>query len=288
MTHQNAEADSDELPEAQPFLKWAGGKKQLLPELFRRMPKRLGRYYEPFIGGGALFFKLGRIGAYISDSNAELINCYQVVRSEPQKLLNELRLFPHQQDFFYEIRNADRQPDYANWSRVRRAARLIFLNRTCFNGLYRVNSKGQFNVPFGDYKNPRIVDPKNIFACSRLLAQTEICCANYLAVEEAAQEGDFVYFDPPYAVLSATSNFTSYTKEGFGMKDQQELFNLCKRLDKRGVFWMLSNSSAVEVAQLYERFNVCIVPAKRNINSDSSKRGAIGESIICNYDVDSR
>lgn len=271
-------------PKAKPFIKWAGGKTQLIDQLRQRFPAKFARYYEPFIGGGALFFDCARPDSCISDINAELIDCYKVVRDQTSDLIDELKSFKNEEDFFYQIRNADRSEEFKSWTLVRRAARFIFLNRTCFNGLHRVNSKGHFNVPFGHYKNPLIVAADNLMACSKALAQVEIMCAPFDAVESRAQSGDFIYFDPPYAPLSKTSKFTAYAKDAFGDAQQIELRNLCRRLDEKGVLWMLSNSSAELIADLYKEFKIETVAARRNINSVGSGRGQVSEYIIRNYD----
>ncbi len=227
-----------------PFIKWVGGKTQLLPQLLERCPDRFKRYHEPFIGGGAFYFALQPKRGWISDINAELINVYEVVRDNPKALIQELKKHRYEKDYFYAVRNIDRTEKYKTLSPVARGARLIFLNRCCFNGLYRVNSQGQFNTPFGRYRDPKIVDVPNLMACSVALAETTIKNESFLSVESRAKSGDFVYFDPPYVPLSSTANFTSYSDGGFDEQMQVELVELCKRLDKKGVQFMLSNSSA--------------------------------------------
>ncbi len=266
-----------------PFLKWAGGKTQLLPQLLSRVPTSFGRYYEPFLGGGALLHALQPRSAFVSDINHDLVNCYEVVRDEVERLIVSLRNHRYESEHFYRIRNSDRSATFARWSKVRRASRFIFLNKTCFNGLYRVNSKGHFNVPFGRYDNPTILDTKNLRACSEMLSGVSIQQASFLEFERKAKRGDFVYFDPPYVPLSATSSFTSYSADGFGSEMQRELFRLCTRLDRRGVKFMLSNSSAPLVSELYRRFRIERVPASRAINSKSSERGKVMELIVRNY-----
>lgn len=283
MSFSSSDSDKDLAIKARPFIKWAGGKAQLLAQLRQRLPSKYGRYYEPFIGGGALFFDLSPQSAYISDVNQELVNCYQIVRDSTEELISELKTFRNEKEFYYEIRNLDRSLEFGNWTTARRAARLIYLNRTCFNGLYRVNSKGQFNVPFGNYKNPAIVSPANLYACSQALMGTEINCASFLEIEARVSNGDFVYFDPPYAPLSETSNFTSYAKDAFGEEQQVQLRDLCRRLNDKGVLWMLSNSSASLIKGLYENFNISVVSARRNINASGQGRGNVDELIIRNY-----
>lgn len=265
-----------------PFLKWAGGKSQLLPELLARVP-RFNRYFEPFIGGGALFFALRPVDAVISDVNADLINAYQVVRNDVEPLIRSLAMHRYEQAYYYQVRAADREPRFTSWSPVRRASRLIFLNRTCFNGLYRVNARGHFNVPFGRYQNPTIVDRETLRRCSLTLQDAEIKQASFLECEHEVKKGDFIYFDPPYVPLSASSSFTNYSAGGFNAEMQRELFKLCVRLHKRGVRFMLSNSSAPFVKQLYQRFHIEEVFATRAINSKAGARGRIPELIIRNY-----
>jgi DNA adenine methylase len=270
--------------ECKPFLKWAGGKRQLLPELLSRFPEKFNYYHEPFIGGGALFFSVQPGFGTISDINSELINCYRVVRENPRELIEELSHYEISEKFFYEIRNADREAGFAEWTPLKRAARIIYLNKNCFNGLYRVNSKGLFNVPFGKYENPQLADLDNLLACSYVLQQVEILCGSYLDVERRCSNGDFVYFDPPYAPLSATSNFTNYSNDGFSSDDQLALAELCRRLDRNGVLFMLSNSDVPEVRDLYEpNFKVETVQAGRAVNSVGSKRGKVSEVLVRNY-----
>jgi DNA adenine methylase len=221
--------------------------------------------------------------AFLSDINDELINTYEVVRDNVEGLIRELRKHRHDEEYFYQVRNWDRLEDYLELSPARRASRFIFLNKTCFNGLHRVNSKGFFNVPFGDYANPSILDAANLRRCSAVLKGSIIRKASYLSVEASAKSGDFVYFDPPYAPLSATSSFTSYTSSGFSSADQEQLRDLCVRLDRKGVFFMLSNSSAPLILDLYNSFNLSLVDAKRSINSKGNGRGAVKEVIVTNY-----
>jgi DNA adenine methylase len=266
-----------------PFLKWVGGKRQLLPELLRRVPQSFGTYYEPFLGGGALYFALNPSRAVLSDLNQELITAYQVVADDVERLIQSLAGHLHDKDYYYALRGADRRPEFKRWGAIRRTSRMLYLNRTCYNGLYRVNSKGLFNVPFGRYSNPRIVDPENLRACAQALGSAQIRCEPFLAVEQQAKKGDFIYFDPPYVPLSGTSNFTSYAKEGFALDDQEALRDLCVRLNKRGVRWMVSNSAAPVVLDLYRQFTIDLVPAVRNINANGSLRGAVDEVIVRNY-----
>ena len=183
--------------ETYPIVKWVGGKRQLMFELLKNKPENYNRYFEPFIGGGALFFELQPENAYISDMNEELINLYQVVRDNVDELITDLQKHNISKEYFMEIRNIDRTEEYKSWSNVKKSSRFIYLNRTCFNGMYRVNSKGEFNVPFGHYKNPRILDENNLINCSNLLQRTEIKHADFSEILKAVKKDDFVYFDPP-------------------------------------------------------------------------------------------
>ena len=276
-------SDTAERASCRPFLKWAGGKTQLLPHLVHRIPNSFNRYIEPFIGGGALFFALQPRISLLADCNQELISCYQVVRSDVDALIEELKGFRYEKEMYYEVREWDRKPDFGQMSRVKRAARLIYLNKTCFNGLYRVNSKGHFNVPFGSYSDPTIVDPENLRACSTVLQRAIIQSGNFEQVLEIAEAGDFVYFDPPYAPTSDTADFTSYSKDGFDDAAQELLLLVCLQLNQRGVKWMVSNSNTPIIQELYRGFKVEPIIASRAINSKASKRGAVIELLIRNF-----
>jgi len=275
-----------------PFVKWAGGKRQLVEELLRSRPKQYKRYIEPFIGGGALFFALKPKNAYISDINEELINIYRVVKEDVGALIAELRKHERNyregdpQEYFYTIRTIDRESGYAQRGGVEKAARLIFLNKTCFNGLFRMNSRKQFNTPFGFYANPAIVDERNLLACSKALTTTEIAAAGFDHILDVAKKGNFVYFDPPYVPLTATANFTSYTGEGFDLEMQTRLRDVCVELDRKGVKWMLSNSHTEFVLDLYkDKFHIRTVEASRAINCKADGRGKVAEVIVTNYEV---
>jgi DNA adenine methylase len=278
---------------ARPFLKWAGGKGQLLPELTRRLPPRFRRYHEPFVGGGALFFHLwnsGRLrdGATLSDLNPELVECYVAVRDRAEELIVALRRHePHSRDkdYFYEIRSWDKQPGFRERPAVERAARTIFLNRTCYNGLYRRNNKGFFNAPFGYYKNPLIVDEENMREVSRALQHVELTVADFGQVLDRAQPGDFVYFDPPYVPVSATASFTAYTGQGFAEDAQRRLAAVFFALAERGCYAMLSNSYTELARALYSGQPIHEpVRASRKINCDGKKRGEVDELIVCSYE----
>ena len=269
--------------ETYPIVKWVGGKRQLMFELLKNMPKSYNRYFEPFIGGGALFFELQPENAYISDMNEELINLYSVVRDNVYELISDLNKHEISKEYFLEIRNLDRTAEYKNLSNVQHASRFIYLNRTCFNGLYRVNSQGQFNVPFGNYKNPRIVDENNLLNCSELLKNTEIKCVDFSEILTKVKKGDFVYFDPPYVPLNVTSSFTSYTKDGFDMDMQFKLREVCDELDSMGVMFMLSNSDTKFVNELYSNYEIKKVFASRAVNANAEGRGKITEVLVRNY-----
>ena len=269
--------------ETYPIVKWVGGKRQLMPELLKNLPKSFERYFEPFVGGGALFFNLQPDNAYISDMNEELINLYQVVKNDVTALIEDLSKHENSKEYFLNVRELDKFDDYKNLSPVKRASRFIYLNRTCFNGLYRVNARGEFNVPFGSYKNPRIVEDNNLFNVSNLLKRTEIKCADFSDVVGFTKSGDFVYFDPPYVPLNLTSNFTSYTKDGFGLEQQEKLKKVCDELNARGVTFMLSNSDTDFIKELYSDYDLNIVYASRQVNSKASGRGKITEVLVKNY-----
>ena len=269
--------------ETHPIVKWVGGKRQLMFELLKNMPENYNRYFEPFIGGGALFFELQPENAYISDMNEELINLYQVVRDNAVELITDLQKHDISKEYFMEIRNIDRTEEYKNWSNIQKASRFIYLNRTCFNGMYRVNSKGEFNVPFGHYKNPRILDENNLINCSNLLQRSEIKHADFSEILKKVKKGDFVYFDPPYVPLSETSSFTSYTKDGFDMDMQFKLRDVCDELDTMGVKFLLSNSDTKLVNELYKNYNIKKIFASRQINANADGRGKITEVLVRNY-----
>jgi DNA adenine methylase len=271
-----------------PFLKWAGGKRQLVKDLVKRAPLNFGNYHEPFVGGGALFFELYRNGqihhAFISDLNAELIDTYIAIRDQVNDVLRLLAEYPHNKDFFYDLRSKD------PWkmSLVERAARMIYLNKTCYNGLYRVNRKGQFNAPFGRYKLPNYYDPDNLQAVSIALQDVVIFHASFENVLNQAKAGDFVYFDPPYVPVSATANFTAYHSNGFDLEAQKKLRDVFLELTQNNVMAMLSNSATDLIQELYSApdFIISEVKANRAINSNPKKRGKLTELIVTNYLVE--
>ena len=264
---------------ARPFLKWAGGKRQLLPAIRAALPKISRAYFEPFVGGGAVFFDLEPRRAVLSDANAELINCYAAVRDNVDALIRALRGHVYDRDYYYRIRALS--PD--SLDEVERAARTIYLNKTGFNGLYRVNSKGVFNVPFGRFKNPNICDEPTLRACSARLAGVEVRCRPFDAVLDDAAAGDFVYFDPPYIPLSKTSYFTAYNDLKFDLDDQERLARVFERLADRGVRVMLSNSDVGWVRERYARYAPKSVFAPRSVNSVVSARGLVRELLVTSY-----
>nr|WP_288930143.1 DNA adenine methylase [uncultured Streptococcus sp.] len=272
----------------QPFTKWTGGKRQLLPVIKKLMPESYNHYYEPFIGGGALFFDLAPKKAVINDYNAELINCYQQIKENPNELIELLKVHKenNSKEYYLELRSVDRDDRINKMPDVQRAARILYMLRVDFNGLYRVNSKNQFNVPYGRYKNPKIVDEELIHAISIYLNsnQIEIKAGDFEDALLNVQKEDFIYFDPPYIPLSDTSAFTSYTHEGFSYDDQVRLRDAFKRLSDAGAYVMLSNSSSHLVEELYQEFNIHYVEATRTNGAKSSSRGKISEIIVTNYE----
>ena len=270
-----------------PFLKWAGGKSQLLNELLPRIGAAapFGRYHEPFLGGGALFFALcrgkhlGRKKACLSDTNANLVTAYQGVRDECETIVDLLKAHKqrHNKEYYYAMRaEKPRTP-------AESAARIIYLNKTCFNGLYRENSKGEFNVPMGKYKDPIICDEANLRAVSDALRRAKLNRRPFESVLDHVQPGDFVYFDPPYDPLSQTASFTSYDRNGFGPEDQRRLADVYTELDRRGVKVMLSNSMTDRVRELYKNFTIHEVQASRPVNSRADRRGKVAEALVTNF-----
>ena len=276
---------------AQPFLKWAGGKRQLLPVIKEYLPKKFGQYYEPFIGAGAVLFSLQPKKSIINDTNSELINCYQVIKDNPEELLNlcDEHREKNSKEYFYFLREQDRRDDFKDRSPLERAARIIYLNKTCFNGLFRVNSSGQFNVPYGNYANPVIVDPAVIKSVSAYLNQRDVRIleGDFAKAVSTARRGAFIYFDPPYHPISDTSSFTGYSVNGFGEAEQVRLKELCDKLTERGCQILVSNSSASLIKEIYSdpKYEIVEVKASRAINAVASRRGRINELLIHNrYD----
>lgn len=294
---------------AKPFLKWAGGKKQLLNEIAKRLPKELiegkiTKYVEPFVGGGAVFFYLAQTFGntlkefYLFDINSDLTNCFKAVKNDVDSLIGELLII---QDKFLKLSSGERKDFYIKMRKkfnkekakgfsTKTAAKMIFLNKTCFNGLYRVNRKGEFNVPFGDYKRPKICDKQNLLAVAEVLKRAEIRCGDFTNCWEYIDKKTFVYFDPPYRPISKTASFTSYTKEDFSAEDQIKLAEFCKKLNSKGVRFLLSNSDPKNedkndhfFEDNYFEFHIDQVKASRAINCKGSKRGQISELLITNY-----
>lgn len=260
-----------------PFLKWAGGKSRLLPYILKTFPRTYGRYYEPFLGGGAAFLALRPARASLSDTNAELINCWEVVRDHPRPLMRLLDEHVYEEDHYYKVRAL--RPETLD--PVERAARLIYLNKTCYNGLYRVNSRGEFNVPMGRFPClPTLYDPDNLSAISALLQAVELRRASFQDAVAPAREGDLIYFDPPYRPLSKTAAFTSYTEDRFTDADQGLLARLALRLRRRGCRVFVSNSDTPEVRRLFGGFRMKTLMAARSINSKAERRGKITELLI--------
>lgn len=271
----------------QPFLKWAGGKRQLLPQIREQIPARFKKYFEPFVGAGAVWFALQPKRAYISDANAELINCYRVIRDNPEELLKDIHKHKNTSTYFYKIRELDRTPEFKNLSPVERASRIIFLNKTCYNGLFRVNRKGHFNAPFGDYQNPLIVDDIVIRAVSKYLQSKDIKIEveDFAAACARARKGDFVYLDPPYDPISDTASFTGYNFGRFGKEEQRRLKGVVDDLTRRGCMVLLSNSATDFIKGLYAEYEILHVEANRNINSVGTGRGKINEVLVRNYEL---
>ena len=270
-----------------PFLKWVGGKRQIIPEILSHLPKNISslNYCEPFIGGGALLFHLEPKRAIINDYNDELINVYKVIKNNLEELLIDLKKHQNTSEYFYQIRSIDRQPLFDELTNVQHASRIIYLNKTCFNGLYRVNSLGEFNSPFGRYTNPNIVNEPVLRAVSKYLNSSDITILNgdYEKVLNSLTADTFVYLDPPYHPISESSNFTGYVQGGWTEKHQIRLKKACDDLDKKGVKFLLSNSSAPFIKELYSEYNIHSINANRSINSISKKRGQIEELLIKNY-----
>lgn len=270
----------------EPVVKWVGGKRQLLDEIMPLLPKRMTNYCEPFLGGGAVLFSLQPTRAIVNDLNEDLITVYEVIRDDVEKLIESLEKHQNNPEYFYAIRNLDRNKENYNlMSKVERASRLIYLNKTCYNGLFRVNSSGEFNSPFGYYKNPNIVNEPVLRAVSKYFnnSQVSFFSEDFEQTLSRVEKGGFVYLDPPYDPVSDTANFTGYNKSGFDRNEQIRLKKCCDELTRRGVKFMLSNSATDFIKDLYKDYNITIVKAKRAINSNASKRGEIEELIITNY-----
>ena len=271
-----------------PFVKWAGRKRQVMPEIKKYIPKEYDVYYEPFVGGGAVFFELAPKKAVLNDYNKELMNVFECIKDEVkfEKMCNELNHHEanHSEKYYYELRNKDR--DKSSFNKIadyKRAARTIYLNKACFNGLYRVNSKNEFNVPFGKKSKINTYEGQNlgIVHCILNFNEIELLSCDYEDAVKKAKKGDFVYLDPPYD--SDTTTFNDYTENGFGKDEQKRLSDVFKKLDKKGCYVMLSNHNTKLINELYNEFNIHVIKAQRNINANGKKRGKIEEVIITNY-----
>lgn len=274
---------------AKPFLKWVGGKGQLLAQFEALFPKKYNSYFEPFIGGGAVFFSTSPKKAHINDINKTLVQTYIHIKNNVDKLIKSLKKLEGdflvkdemaRKDFYYALREKYNSLSHEDFEK---SLYFLFFNKTAFNGVYRENSKGGFNVPIGSYKNPKIVDGENLRSVSEILSNTKITSGSFVDAVKNAKAGDFVYFDPPYHPLSETSSFTSYSKDSFSKDDQIKLRDLFIELDKKGVYVMLSNSSAPFIQEIYSGYKQIPVYANRMINSKSDKRGKISEVVIINY-----
>ncbi len=296
------------MPNARPFVKWAGGKGQLLDRLQPLFPPKFNRYIEPFVGAGAVFFRLVNLGliganprvrkipAILNDFNAELMNVYQVVRDHLDDLIDELarhQAHAGEADYYSSIRKLDRDPDFAQLPAPTRAARTIYLNKTGYNGLYRVNQSGYFNVPFGRHRNPRVLDRALLWADHRAVQRVDLMCSDFDQPMRLARKGDFVYIDPPYQPLSRTANFVAYTADGFGWREQERLAEWIVRLARRGCYVLVNNADTPDIVELYRAafkqngipFNCRSFDTTRSINSNPHSRSGGKELTVWNYDV---
>ena len=274
-----------------PILKWIGGKRQLLSEITERLPLHFERYFEPFFGGGAVLFSVAPAHAVINDLNGELMNLYSVVRDSPTQLIELLKTYPNEEQFYYLMRDIDLDKTrFSALSPIEKAARTVYLNRTCYNGVFRVNRAGHFNVPYAGLKTPNIVREEEILLMHDYFASNDVVmrCGDFEKAVQDARPGDFVYFDPPYDPLPGQSSFVGYTEEHFPDSSLRRLVSLCDELTMRGVQVMISNSATQKVRDLFssERYNIAVVKAKRSVNSKADQRGEIDEFIITNYETD--
>lgn len=271
-----------------PIVKWVGGKRQLISELKSFLPSKMPtNYYEPFFGGGALLFELQPSKAVINDVNSDLILMYKTVKEDVESLIKELEGHENSEPHFYEVRDWDRDSNFYNsLTNVQKAARLLFLNKTCYNGLFRVNNSGEFNSPYGHYANPNIVNASVLRAVSKYFNENQITFKNedFTNSLKNIKKESFVYFDPPYDPISDSSSFTGYAKGGFGRDEQEALKNLCDELTAKGVKFMLSNSATDFIQNLYSGYTINIIKAKRFVNSIASRRGAVDEVVVTNYE----
>ena len=270
-----------------PVLKWVGGKRQLLETLKPLLPKRVTTYCEPFVGGGALLFNMQPKTAYINDINKDLILVYEVIKNDVEALITALEGFKNESNYFYTVRDWDRDSTkYSLLSDVEKAARVLYLNKTCYNGLFRVNNAGEFNSPFGNYRNPNIVNAPTLRAVSSYFnsATVHLTSSDYTETLSVLPKNTFVYLDPPYDPISDTANFTGYSRGGFSREDQIKLRECCDELHNNGLKFMLSNSATDFIKEQYSAYNITIVQAKRVINSNGAKRGEVDEVVVRNYE----
>lgn len=276
----------EHIAHAAPVVKWVGGKRQLLPQILPLIPKRMTAYCEPFLGGGAVLFALQPKRALVNDLNQDLITVYRVIKEDADALIEHLSRHENTPEYFYRIRDLDRDKEaYAALSDVEKASRLLYLNKTCYNGLFRVNASGAFNSPYGHYRRPNIVNEQTIRGVSRYFNSCDITffSGDFTSVLEQVPKGGFVYLDPPYDPVSDTASFTGYNRGGFGREEQVRLKECCDALTARGVKFLLSNSATPFIRELYGSYRVSIVQARRAVNSVASRRGAIEEVLVRNY-----
>lgn len=276
----------EHIAHAAPVVKWVGGKRQLLPQILPLIPKRMTAYCEPFLGGGAVLFALQPRRALVNDLNQDLITVYRVIKENADALIEHLSRHENTPEYFYRIRDLDRDREaYAALSDVEKASRLLYLNKTCYNGLFRVNASGAFNSPYGHYRRPNIVNEQTIRGVSRYFNSCDITffSEDFAAVLDRVPRGGFVYLDPPYDPVSDTASFTGYNRGGFGREEQVRLKACCDALTARGVRFLLSNSATPFIRELYSSYHVSIVQARRAVNSVASRRGAIEEVLVRNY-----
>jgi len=270
-----------------PVVKWVGGKRQIIDQIIKYVPKNFSTYYEPFLGGGAVLFELQPRKAVVNDVNSELINLYEVIKDNVEELIEDLKQHRNEEDYFYAIRELDRDKDkYNKLTPVQRASRIIYLNKTCYNGLFRVNKAGEFNTPFGNYKNPNIVNEITLRAVSNYFNKAKITftCKDFEEVLKGARKGAFVYLDPPYYPVSDTASFTGYDKGGFDSDEQVRLKKACDKLNEKDIKFLLSNSATDFIKDLYKDYRIEVIQAKRAINSKADKRGEIDEVLVMNFE----
>jgi DNA adenine methylase len=279
------------MTEIKPFVKWVGGKRQLIMHIEKRLPKKFNSYFEPFVGGGALFMHLKKESAIINDYSEDLINVYKTIKNHPKKLMDKLDEFENNHksspnEYYSEIRGMDRLENWNKIDKITKASRFIYLNKACFNGLYRVNQMGYFNVPSNKKEVVKTYDKDNILILSEYLKtnNVQILTGDFEKAVETAKKGDFIFFDPPYDMINGNS-FESYTKDGFGVEGQKRLAELFKKLDKKGCYVMLTNHNTPLINELYKDYKIDVIEVKRMINADATKRTGI-ETIIYNYDVE--